>query len=64
MFIVYLHFLQHGCYNGENGIECGKAGGGSGVADVTALPDNYKPLILTDEMDEQWFDLIKDLPIP
>jgi hypothetical protein len=56
-------FHQHGCFSkGNGGIECGKKG--SGAEDLTPLPDNYKPVQLTDEMDQAWKDLIYDLPLP
>jgi len=55
--------LQHGCFAaGNGGIECGKKG--SGTEDLTALPKHYKPVVLTDEMDKEWMDLIYDLPLP
>ena len=28
---------------------------------LTPLPDSFKPLILTDDMDKEWLDLIKHL---
>lgn len=54
---------KHGCYAaGNGGIECGKRG--SKAEDLTALPDNYKPVILTEKMDKAWKDLIYELPLP
>ena len=49
---------QHGCYSaGNGGIECGEKG-------TTPLPDDYKPVVLTEEMDKAWKDLIYELPLP
>eukprot|EP00585_Thalassiosira_rotula_P025857 CAMPEP_0196230986 /NCGR_PEP_ID=MMETSP0913-20130531/1984_1 /TAXON_ID=49265 /ORGANISM="Thalassiosira rotula, Strain GSO102" /LENGTH=397 /DNA_ID=CAMNT_0041511113 /DNA_START=45 /DNA_END=1238 /DNA_ORIENTATION=- len=57
-------FAEHGCYaRGQKGNECGKAGTGKGSQELTPLPESFKPLNLTQEMDNKWFDLIKDLPI-
>lgn len=30
---------------------------------TSVLPESFKPLVLTDEMDQKWFDVIKDLKI-
>mmetsp|Transcript_29752 Transcript_29752/g.54638 ORF Transcript_29752/g.54638 Transcript_29752/m.54638 type:complete len:127 (-) Transcript_29752:223-603(-) len=57
-------FAEHGCYaGGKKGNECGKAGTGAGSEQLTPLPESFKPLKLTQEMDDRWLDLIKDLPI-
>jgi hypothetical protein len=52
---------EHGCFASGKGLECGKEGTSS--ASLSALPENYKPLALTDSMDEQWLNLIKDLSL-
>ena len=52
---------QHGCYGHEKGVECGKEG--TLTADLSALPDSYKPIQLTEAMDEAWLKVIKDLPL-
>lgn len=59
-------FAEHGCYrsNQLKNQECGKPGVGGGVSNLTPLPESFKPLVLTKEMDEQWHDLIKNLPLP
>ena len=41
-------------------VECGLKGV-DGSEGLTALPDSYKPLVVTDEMDTQWIDMVKDL---
>jgi hypothetical protein len=67
LFLLRLHKSistttpQHGCFDSEKGLECGKEGTSS--ASLSALPENYKPLALTDSMDEQWLNLIKDLSL-
>jgi hypothetical protein len=33
-----------------------------GKQNLTPLPESFKPLILTDEMDRAWLDMIKDFP--
>eukprot|EP00970_Alexandrium_tamarense_P017810 scaffold11494_cov111-Alexandrium_tamarense.AAC.1 len=53
--------MLHGCFASGKGLECGKEGTSS--ASLSALPENYKPLALTDSMDEQWLNLIKDLSL-
>jgi hypothetical protein len=30
---------------------------------LTPLPESFKPLVLNDEMDKSWFDLIKDFKV-
>jgi cyclopropane fatty-acyl-phospholipid synthase-like methyltransferase len=53
-------FAEHGCFEGgKTGFECGKKGTKS--EGLTALPDDFKPLVLTDDMDKAWFDLVGDL---
>jgi len=55
----HAHLLaEHGCYTDKKGIECGK---GSAVESV--LPDSFKPLKLTEDMDKEWFEVIKDLKL-
>lgn len=54
---------QHGCFAaGNGGIECGKEG--SGTEGLTVLPKKYKPIVLTEDMDKAWMDLIYELPLP
>lgn len=56
----HAHLLaEHGCYTSEKGIECGKAG--NNIDSV--LPDSFKPLKITDEMDQEWADVVKDLKL-
>lgn len=51
-------FAEHGCYlNGSKGHVCKKED------HYTPLPERFKPLVLTKEMDNQWMELVKDLPI-
>mmetsp|Transcript_1993 Transcript_1993/g.4715 ORF Transcript_1993/g.4715 Transcript_1993/m.4715 type:complete len:388 (-) Transcript_1993:62-1225(-) len=57
-------FAEHGCYRNTKGQECGKPGIGPGVSDLTPLPEHFKPLQITEEMDHNWSQLIKDLPLP
>ncbi|EJK60904.1 hypothetical protein THAOC_18679 [Thalassiosira oceanica] len=57
-------FAEHGCYRSQKGQECGKPGIGPGVSDLTPLPEHFKPLQITEEMDHNWSQLIKDLPLP
>ena len=52
-------FAEHGCFDGGTGFECGKKGTKS--ENLTPLPETFKPLVLTSEMDNAWFDLIGDL---
>lgn len=52
-------FAEHGCFESAKGFECGKKGTKS--EGLSALPDRYKPLELTSDMDKAWFDLIGDL---
>ena len=51
---------EHGCYAYGKGGECGIAGNRE-VDSV--LPDSFKPLKLTDDMDKEWSELIKDLKL-
>lgn len=51
---------EHGCYEHTNGKECGKAGN---TEVDSVLPDNFKPLKLTDDMDKEWSELVKDLKL-
>lgn len=56
----HAHLLaEHGCYTNQKGIECGKDNGGI----ESVLPDSFKPLKLTDEMDREWSELVKDLKL-
>jgi len=50
---------EHGCYDGDGNVECG----GRKAENLTPLPDSYKPLVLTEEMDKKWMDLIHDIPL-
>lgn len=52
-------FAEHGCYFHTKGKECGK----EGSKNDTPLPESFKPLKLTQEMDDRWMDLIRDLPL-
>lgn len=53
-------FAEHGCFvNQMKGHECGV-----GKDNGTPLPQSFKPLPQTKEMDDQWMALIKDLPLP
>ena len=53
----HAHLLaEHGCFSGVKGIECGKEDPNESV-----LPGSFKPLKLTDDMDKEWLELIKDL---
>ena len=53
-------FAEPGCFdrNGMPNIDCELKAG------ATPLPENYKALNITKEMDDEWFALIKDLPLP
>ncbi|KAL3765972.1 hypothetical protein ACHAWO_002964 [Cyclotella atomus] len=55
-------FAEHGCFENDKLVECGK--NGTSTEGLSALPDRYKPLELTAEMDKAWFDLIADLKLP
>jgi hypothetical protein len=56
---------QHGCYGGkEQGgkqihLDCSQSKHAAGDH-LTPLPESFKPLKLTKEMDDAWFNLIKD----
>lgn len=56
-------FAEHGCNSAKHGREqeCGKPDSDPDVVNLTPLPDSFKPLKLTKEMDDQWINLIKDL---
>lgn len=56
----HLYITQHGCFAGKNQDkkECGKDGD-----KLTPLPQSFKALPITKEMDDRWLDLIKDLEI-
>lgn len=50
-------FAEHGCHsNGVGGQECGKGS----ASKLTPLPDGFKPLSLTKQMDDEWMTLMKD----
>ena len=53
-------FAEPGCFEQNNmpNINCGLKAG------ATPLPENYKALTITKEMDDEWLALIKDLPLP
>lgn len=55
----HAHLLaEHGCVGpGRAKKECGEGG-------TTALPPHFKALHLTEEMDKNWLELIKDLKLP
>ena len=53
-------FAEHGCYSNVKGKECGK----EVTKNVTPLPDNFKPLKITEAMDKAWLDIIRDIPLP
>ena len=55
--------FQPGCFGGEIGtyVDCSEYEKKGEVTSV--LPESFKPLVLTDEMDQKWFDVIKDLKI-
>jgi len=58
-------FAEHGCYGGpgeKSRLECGMKGP-KGISELTPLPEVFKPLKMTNDMDNQWMDLIKDLSI-
>ena len=52
---------EHGCIRasreGRDNVKCGEDG-------TTALPSSFLPLNLTEEMDANWLELIKDLKLP
>mmetsp|Transcript_1057 Transcript_1057/g.1627 ORF Transcript_1057/g.1627 Transcript_1057/m.1627 type:complete len:380 (-) Transcript_1057:233-1372(-) len=50
-------FAEPGCFSGSGSKECGKDPNGHLE---TPLPDEYKPLNLTSEMDDAWVELIKN----
>jgi hypothetical protein len=52
---------KNGCFDGDlqNLVECGE----NGNVDETPLPDSFKPLKMTKEMDDQWIELIRDYAI-
>ena len=56
-FVSYDKISKNGCYNGDlkNLVECGKNGGLE-----TPLPESFKPLKMTKEMDDQWIELLRD----
>eukprot|EP00956_Cyclotella_meneghiniana_P036374 scaffold124816_cov23-Cyclotella_meneghiniana.AAC.1 len=51
---------EHGCYFHKKGTECGTAGN---TEVDSVLPDSFKPLKLTGDMDKEWSELIKDLKL-
>ena len=59
-------YSEHGCNHPQRGREqeCGKAGLGAGVEMNTALPPEYKAIPITKEMDANWLDLIREIPLP
>ena len=61
LLVTSYEYLQHGCYQSdkEPRVECGTGR----QASLTSLPEAFKPLKLTQEMDDQWMDLIKDLKL-
>ena len=63
-FLCYFQFPQHGCFGGKKKdgtrihVDCSDAKARGEI--LTPLPESFKHLTLTDDMDKQWFDLIKD----
>ena len=59
-----IFFIQHGCFGGKDKsgskihVDCGDAKAKGEV--LTPLPESFKPLKLTAEMDKAWFDLVKN----
>ena len=57
----FIIIFQHGCFFGDNGkkehVDCSDAKAGKVV---TPLPESFKPLILTDDMDKKWLEMIKN----
>ena len=58
-------FAEHGCFKGKDPktrkqihVDCSDEYAKG--AKLTPLPESFKPLRLTEDMDKQWFDLIKD----
>ena len=57
--------FQHGCFAGKDKnnkkilVDCSDANRAKGEV-LTPLPESFKPLVLTDEMDKAWFDLVKN----
>jgi len=57
-------FAEHGCFGGKDGnkkpihVDCADAAAKGEI--LTPLPESFKPLKITDEMDQAWLDLIKD----
>eukprot|EP00804_Cyclotella_cryptica_P019508 CCRYP_006663-RA/>CCRYP_006663-RA protein AED:0.15 eAED:0.15 QI:286/1/1/1/0.66/0.5/4/493/463 len=57
-------FAEHGCFGGRNDgekihVDCSRAKNAKGEH-LTPLPESFKALNLTKEMDDAWLDLIKD----
>jgi hypothetical protein len=55
--------FQPGCFGGEIGtyVDCSvyqKEG-----QMISVLPESFQPLVLTDDMDKAWLDLIKDFKL-
>ena len=56
--------FQHSCFAGKDKnnnkilVDCNDAGARGEV--LTPLPENFKPLKLTEKMDKAWFDLVKN----
>ena len=56
----HAHLLaEHGCIGSTrtDKVDCGNKG-------TTALPKHFKAINLTEDMDENWLELIKDLKLP
>lgn len=58
-----LLILQHGCFGGKKNshVDCSVLHQEGQM--LTPLPESFKPLVLNDEMDKSWFDLIKDFKV-
>ncbi|KAL7530607.1 hypothetical protein ACHAXR_003590 [Thalassiosira sp. AJA248-18] len=58
-------FAEHGCFGGKDEnkkqihVDCSDTDNAKGNI-LTPLPESFKPLTLNDDMDKQWFDLIKN----
>lgn len=55
---------QHGCFISQDKahVDCNNTELAQGGKNLTPLPESFRPLILTEEMDRAWLDMIKDFP--
>jgi len=58
-------FAEHGCFGGKDPVtkkqihvDCTDQNAKGEI--LTPLPESFKPLVLNDDMDKAWFDLIKN----